>query len=217
MVKAVPRLHSDLLVLGDFFIPKEPPLRFIRGKQIFVARYGFGDASKSGFGSTFETENGISYCYGTWNTDGESQTSNFRELENLAQSLEREVSSELMKGAEVFIFTDNSTAEGAFFKGTSSSKTLFEIVLRLRKLEFQSKIKIYFIHVAGTRMISQGTDGLSRGDLREGVMRGAGMLSFVPLHLSAVERSESLKSWVTSWMSPSLSKNESIEFLNEVD
>ncbi len=42
-------------------------------------------------------------------------------------------------------------------------------------------------------MIKQGTDGLSRGDLVEGVMRGESMLSFVPLHRSCIDRSPLLK------------------------
>ena len=37
-------------------------------------------------------------------------------------------------------------------------------------------------------MIAQGTDGLSRGELTTGVMRGMPMLEFVPLHLSVLDR-----------------------------
>jgi hypothetical protein len=44
-------------------------------------------------------------------------------------------------------------------------------------------------------MISQGTDGLSRGDHSEGVMRGQAMEHFIPLHLHAFERSPTLKAW----------------------
>jgi len=38
----------------------------------------------------------------------------------------------MLKKAELFVFMDNSSAELAFFKGTSSSKPLFELVLDLR-------------------------------------------------------------------------------------
>jgi hypothetical protein len=41
----------------------------------------------------------------------------------------------LLAGREIFLFTDNSTAERAYYKGTSSAEPLFELVLRLRKLE----------------------------------------------------------------------------------
>jgi len=214
-VKGVPRLYNDLQALSSFFEEDIPPHRFVRGRSIYLVRYGFGDASKAGFGSTLETNNGISFRYGTWGTDGESKSSNYRELENLAQALEEEASQGNINGAEVFLFTDNSTAEGAYYKGTSSSKELFYIILRLRKLEFKSRFKIHFIHVAGSRMIAQGTDGLSRGDLSEGVMKGTSMLSFIPLHLTAFDRSSTLKDWMFNWISPSLKKSENIEFLKE--
>ena len=50
-------------------------------------------------------------------------------------------------------------------------------------------------------MIAQGADGLSRGDMYEGVMSGSSMLSFIPLHLTASERSPQVIDWVKSWVS----------------
>ncbi|KAL7565279.1 hypothetical protein ACA910_014571 [Epithemia clementina (nom. ined.)] len=47
---------------------------------------------------------------------------------------------------------------------------------------------IHVIWVAGMRMIAQGTDGLSRGDLMGGVLSGMDMLNFVPLNKSVEER-----------------------------
>jgi hypothetical protein len=49
--------------------------------------------------------------------------------------LERMVRTRNLEGSELFIFKDNSTAEAAFWKETSKLKTLFELVLRLEKLE----------------------------------------------------------------------------------
>jgi len=57
----------------------------------------------------------------------------------------------------------------------------------------------HLVHVAGSRMIAQGTDGISRGCLSEGVMSGATMLSFVPLHLSALDRHPDMLPWIRSW------------------
>jgi hypothetical protein len=57
----------------------------------------------------------------------------------------------------------------------------------------RAKCKIQLIHVAGTRMIEQGTDGLSRGNMIEGVMTGKRMLDFIPIHKSALERSPGLE------------------------
>ena len=56
------------------------------------------------------------------------------------------------------------------------------------------------IHVAGTRMIEQGTDGLSRGNLLEGVMQTGNMMSWIPLHLSAVKTQPNLFDWIVSWV-----------------
>jgi hypothetical protein len=48
-------------------------------------------------------------------------------------------------------------------------------------------------------MIAQGTDGLSRGLLNEGVMAGESFFAFVPFNLSAALRSSSLVPWIRSW------------------
>jgi len=61
LVTPVPRLLSDLEVLNEFFSTPEPPYRFVRGNKMTLVKYGFGDASKSGFGSTIETNGGIAY------------------------------------------------------------------------------------------------------------------------------------------------------------
>ena len=195
-VKAVPRLSDDLTVLQSFLHRDQAPWRFVRGNNIVMVLYGFGDAAKSGFGASFQTTEGIWYRIGVWGDDGESESSNFRELCNLVETLEVKLNSEELKGHEIFFFTDNSTAESAFYRGTSKSKKLFELVRRLHKIELDGGCIIRLIHVSGSRMISQGTDGLSRGDTGEGIMGGKPMLSFVPLHLSAVERSPPLKEWL---------------------
>ena len=52
--------------------------------------------------------------------DGES--SNFKELKNLVDTLkEMTRDKDGVRGLEVFLFTDNSVAEGAYFKGLSTS------------------------------------------------------------------------------------------------
>ena len=62
VVKAVKRLRADLLALGNLLKDVNPPLRLVRGRKIYVARYGFGDASGTGFGSSWEGNDGrISY------------------------------------------------------------------------------------------------------------------------------------------------------------
>ena len=48
-------------------------------------------------------------------------------------------------------------------------------------------------------MIEQGTDGLSRGNLFEGVLTGKDMMSFIPINLSAIERQIEVLSWIRKW------------------
>jgi hypothetical protein len=198
-VLPVPRYSSDLQALQSLLAPCDPPLRFVRQNRIHAAFYGFVDASAGGFGSSFTTPRGIHYTYGVWGKDQQHASSNYRELNNLVTSIETMTSDGTLAGGEVYIFTDNFTAESAFYKGNTSTKALFELVLRLRTVEMLGLIQLHVIHVAGTRMMSQGTDGLSRGCLTEGVMMGSPMLSFIPLHLSAIERQPSLLPWIQDW------------------
>jgi hypothetical protein len=199
MVKAVPRLRDDVDALHTLVSMKVPPLRLVRPNRTKTVRYGFGDASGSGFGSTMSGSGEVLYRHGVWGSDGEGTSSNWRELTNLVEVLELEAHERRLRGCEVFLFTDNSTAEAAFFRGTSSSEKLFLLVLRLRQLEMNQQCLIHLVHVAGTRMIGQGSDGLSRGNLTEGVMRGQSMMSFVPLGKSALTREPKLEAWIRSW------------------
>jgi hypothetical protein len=88
-------------------------------------------------------------------------------------------------------------------KGTSKSPLLFELVLRLRTLEMKGRLFIHLIWVAGTRMIEQDTDGLSREDLSNGVMAGDSMLFHVPLNKDAFSRSPALRDWLSKYPIPS--------------
>lgn len=52
-------------------------------------------------------------------------------------------------------------------------------------------------------MKGQGTDGASRGQLKEGVCIGREMLSYIPFHLDSIERSPNVEPWLRSWLGPS--------------
>ena len=99
-----------------------------------------------------------------------------------------------LRGSEIFIFTDNSTAEAAYWKGTSCSEQLFELVLRLKELEMF--LQIHVVHISGKRMIVEGTDGLSWADHGEGVMLGKDIRTFIPLHLDPVAREPKVLEWL---------------------
>jgi hypothetical protein len=200
-VRPAPRLSDDLTCLDVLFASSEPPVRTVRAARRLIVIYGFVDASGSGFGSSFTLpDNSIYFRHGLWGRDTDSDSSNFRELSNLVAALEEGVTAGELRNSELFIFTDNTTAEGAYYKGNSPSRKLFDLVLRLRCIEMMSSVLLHVIHVAGTRMIAQGTDGLSRGVLTEGIFATSPMAVHIPLHLSAFEQSESLLTWCRSWV-----------------
>jgi hypothetical protein len=199
-VRIVPvaRMWGDVRALLRLTEGPTPPVRYVRPSRVTVVAYGFGDASKSGFGSAIQRDGGgVWYRMGVWGSDAES--SNYLELCNMVDTLDRFADEEDLQDTELFLFTDNTVTESAFYRGTSSNKKLFELVLRLRRLEVRCGVLLHIIHVAGTRMIRQGADGLSRGNTLEGVMGGEQMMSFIPLHLSALERCELLLPWIRSW------------------
>jgi hypothetical protein len=101
----------------------------------------------------------------------EGQSSKWRELSNLVLYLCNLAEEEDLRGYEIFMFTDNSTAKAAFWKGTSVSPQLFELVLQLKQLELCHDIILHVIHISGKRMKAQGTEGLSRADHSQGVMQ----------------------------------------------
>ena len=55
---------------------------------------------------------------------------------------------------------------------------------------------LYLFHILGERIKECGIDTISRSCPIEGVVRGEKILSFLPLHNSAVERSGGLLSWI---------------------
>jgi len=200
-VKWAPRLRQDVDALLHLTNSETPPHRIVRPQKGSTAVYSFGDASGSGFGSSFLREEQVSFYSGQWTEELSANSSNYRELSNLINAIEQAHADGSLNDSEVFIFTDNTAAESTFFKGTSSSKTLFELILKLQNMQMNSRTMIHFVHVAGRRMIRQGTDGLSRGLVSEGVLGGEDFLSFVPLHQSAWERGAVLlEEWVTSWL-----------------
>ena len=196
---AAPRFKDDLRALMLLTAERIPPLRVVRPSRRIEVFYGFGDAAGAGFGSTVKGDDGTTLRVGVWGKDAEDESSNFKELTNLVETTEEEVASGRLKNAEFFIFTDNSTAESCFYKGSSTSKLLHALVLRLRSLELKYGLTIHMVHVSGKRMIAQGTDGCSRGLLLEGVMAGKDMLSYIDLAHDAFTRFPPLLDWVRTW------------------
>jgi hypothetical protein len=213
LTRAVPRLRDDIDALTRLTESYLPPLRVVRPSQVVHVYYGFGDASGKQFGSTISRDyncrsclakaksagTGVRFRIGLWSPEEEEESSNYKELKNLVDTVGAEASAGRMRNCELFMSTDNSTAESCFYRGTSKSAHLHGLVLKLQLLEMDNGMTIHVIHVSGKRMIAQGTDGCSQGSLMEGVMAGRDMLSFVDLSRMAIERHPPLLEWVRSW------------------
>jgi hypothetical protein len=151
-VRPVKRLKKDVQAMMLLTKSKDPPPREVHPGFCAQAVYGFRDASKDGFGASVEIEaKGVVWRSGTWSLSTREESSNFREFQNLVEVIESLVSKGALAGHKVFMFTDNLTAEAAFFKGTSQSEKLFELVLRLRKIEMEGHLFIHLVHVAKSR------------------------------------------------------------------
>jgi hypothetical protein len=204
LTPAATHFKQDLEAILHLTKGDQPQVRRVRTKNRATAYYGFGDAWSGGFGSTVTRPKGLHGRFGLWGKDEEAESSNYQELRNLVDTVEDEAKEKYLKDGELWLFTDNSTAESCFFKGGSSSKLLHDLILRLRKAEMNYGFMLHVVHVAGTRMIAQGTDGLSRGILLEGVVKGEDMLAFIDLSKTAIERHPGVLEFALSWITPVL-------------
>lgn len=213
MTSPVPRLRDDVAALLKLTAFDLPPLCVVRPSQVVHVYHGFGDASGKQFGATIsanynggsklsgwlEPGEGVRFRIGLWTAEEEKESSNDKELRNLVDTVKAEARVGRLQGCEFFLFTDNSTAESCYYRGSSKSKQLHLLVLELRMLEMEFGLTIHIIHISGKRMIAQGMDGCSRGSLMEGVMAGEDMLTFVDLALPVTERHPPLLDWVRLW------------------
>ena len=94
-----------------------------------------------------------------------------------------------LRDCEIFLFTYNIMADCEYNKGSSSCKTLFGVLLILRMVKQRGELILHVIYITGTKIIKIGIDCLSRGETGEGVTQWKKRLSFIPLHLDTLERS----------------------------
>jgi hypothetical protein len=115
-VRAVPRLASDVRALMLILSQIIPLTVTLRSKTIFMAKYGFGNASGKSFGSTFAPKEAISCRIGVWKTDQGDKSSNWREFTNVVEALQEEAVTGRLDDSMVFFFTDTTTVEVALYK-----------------------------------------------------------------------------------------------------
>jgi hypothetical protein len=148
ITKAVPRFKEDLEAILELATGDKPAMRCVQSNRMLMANYRFGDASLAGFESTVKRPGGIHGRFGLWGKDKEDKSSNYRELRNLVETVKKEAGKGYLRNSELWLFTDNSTAESCFFKGGSSSKLLHKLILRLRKAKTQYGFVLHVVHVA---------------------------------------------------------------------
>ena len=123
-----------------------------------------------------------------------------REAENLTDRIERLSQESTLFEHKVFVLRDNSAFEGAYYKGHSPSEKLNDIVFRLHKAERDGGFILHILHISGKRMKATGVNGLSRGDLTQGVLAGVDPFSFLPFNQGVDKRSKgAVGLWVRSW------------------
>ena len=195
----VPRLKSDLEALLQMTSYVEPPEIPVRS-SVRWATYVIGDGSGTGFGTCIWThgQDFVRVEFGLWTEDVErEESSNFREACNLVIKVIRMVKAgQIKKGSEVFSFTNNEVMERTYTKGSSKNPKLHDLIVVLWKLQMEGMLIIHFIWISGTRMILQGTDAFSRGEVSTSEMSVDKFLESLPLNKTAFVLQGNLRSKV---------------------
>lgn len=146
-----------------------------------------------------------------------SFSSNWKELRTLLFTLEYElnIGGKRVKGRLLLYFTDNMVTYDVFRKGSSSSTSLWILLLKIKLLELQLQCVVQVIHVPGTTMVEQGTDGLSRGvDMQAlGAHRSN---SLIPLLWRAATPTRELLQWALSILPPCYPPDASLTFQTDL-
>jgi hypothetical protein len=126
----------------------------------------FGDGSGTGTGGTVQYVKGKPFqmWLGTWHPRVFHFSANWKEMRTLLATLERAKAEQRdVDGVTFFYFTDSSTVYLAVSKGSSSSPSLHDMVVKIKQLEIELGCHLEVVHAPGTTIITEQTDGLSHG------------------------------------------------------
>jgi hypothetical protein len=200
-VQLVDRVFFDMQALDTFL--NLPSLIMVILRPVMGPLwldYGFGYASGEGRGGQLDPTDLIARIeIAFWRTEDSEKSSNNREMKNCYKFLKREADALRLTGREVWLCTENEVTERAYYKGLSSSKDLFEIILKIRLLAIKFQFLLHLPHIAGTRMIQSGVDGLSRGEILLGQLQTP-IEELMIFHRSPFERMPSLSDWLSNWI-----------------
>jgi len=147
------------------------PRQYARSRHQSIVGVTWGDGSGTGTGGTLQIvptggeAMAVEAWMGVWQPRVFHFTSNWKELRTLLHTLEREIEAGTgrLHGCTVFYFTDNIVTYYIAHSGGSSVAALHRLIRNLKTIELQLDIHLEVVHVPGKHMITQQTDGLSRG------------------------------------------------------
>lgn len=162
--------HLTSAILGDLAwwiqLLKRDMSRPARSQRSATLVPTFGDGSGTGTGGTINLPGlGLTMWMGQWTPFVFPKSSNWKELKTLLLTLQELAAnhSQSVQGTTLFYFTDNSASYFICAGGSSRSPGLQRLVEQIKLLEISLQVQLQVVHVPGTAMIAQGTDGLSRG------------------------------------------------------
>ncbi|HEY9814960.1 MAG TPA: hypothetical protein V6D20_04030, partial [Candidatus Obscuribacterales bacterium] len=132
----------------------------------------WGDGSGTGTGGTTEFypvdpsqahSPHMETWMGTWGAKARPQSSNWKEARTVLEALRQDEESARLKDCTVFYMTDNLVSYYIIKGGSSRSPGLHHLVQEILATTERQECRLEVVHVPGTLMITQGTDGLSRG------------------------------------------------------
>jgi hypothetical protein len=171
-------------------------------------RIHFTDGSGTGTGGCSHDFRGalpeVSFFSGLWSKAAASMTSNWKELRSILIALRRERTRAAQSGVEsplrqcrIYHATDNMVSESILARGTSTAPALQQLMREIAYELMVQQCALIPVHVAGKRLIAQGTDGLSRGQTAVGTMSGevADVGVYNPLGGGIPDVPPSLRAW----------------------
>ena len=114
----------------------------------------------------------------------------------MVDAIEKERERGGINNTMVLMFMDNSSVKTAVLKVNSSSRGLFNQIVRIKRLESKHGCMLHVMHFSGTRIIAQVIDIVSRGELKKGALQGNPISNFTPLNLNAIEQLPDLEIWL---------------------
>ena len=139
------------------------PIRYDKAAMLTPT---WGDGSGTGTGGTIQVGQSPTIQWqGQWLPTVLSKSSNWKEAHTCLLTMQHLLRShgQALRGTTVFYFTDNTTTYYALKKGSSRIPALHALVRDAKLISLEMGCLLEVVHVPGTVMINQGTDGLSRG------------------------------------------------------